>query len=85
MFTDQNSKLVEIEDYINMTLITGQILQKMRYSTKLKYKKYVKGCGFLSFARKCGDKYPKTLMNTAIKTEIDAAKTASKRVDHEEV
>ena len=28
LFTDKNSKPVEIEDYINMTLITGQILQK---------------------------------------------------------
>ena len=49
----------------------------MRYSTKWKYRKYVKGYGFLSFARKCGDKYGKKLMDTAIKTEIDAAKTAS--------
>ena len=52
----------------------------MRYSTKPKYRKYVKGYGFLSFARKCGDKYGKKLMDTATKTEIDAAKTASKRV-----
>ena len=35
---------------------------------------------FLSFSRKFGDKYGKRLMNTATKTEIDAAKTASKRV-----
>ena len=28
LFADKNSKPVEIEDYINMTLITGQILQK---------------------------------------------------------
>ena len=28
LFTDQNSKPVETEDYSNMTLITGQILQK---------------------------------------------------------
>ena len=28
----------------------------MRYSTKTKYKKYVKGYGFLSFARKVDDK-----------------------------
>ena len=34
----------------------------------------------MSFARKFGDKYGKTLMDTATKTEIDAAKTASKRV-----
>ena len=52
----------------------------MRYSTEPKYRKYVKGYGFLSFARKSGDKYGKKLMDTATKTGIDAAKTASKRV-----
>ena len=52
----------------------------MRYSTEPKYRKYVKGYGFLSFARKFGDKYGKKLMDTATKTGIDAAKTASKRV-----
>ena len=34
----------------------------------------------MSFARKFGDKYGKKLMDTATKTGIDAAKTASKRV-----
>ena len=34
----------------------------------------------MSFARKFGDKYVKKLMDTATKTGIDAAKTASKRV-----
>ena len=52
----------------------------MRYSTEPKYRKYVKGYGFFSFARKFGDKYDKKLMNTATKTGIGAAKTASKRV-----
>ena len=52
----------------------------MRYSTELRFRKYRKGYGFLSFARKCGDKYVKKLMDTATKTRIDAAKTASKRV-----
>ena len=52
----------------------------MRYSTEPKFRKYVKGYGFLSFARKFGDKYGKKLMDTATKTRIDAAKTASKRV-----
>ena len=49
----------------------------MRYSTELKYRKYVKGFGFLSFARKFCDTYRKKLMDTATKTGID---TASKRV-----
>ena len=52
----------------------------MRYSTQLKFRKYVKGYGFLSFARKFGDKYDKKLMDTATKTGIDAVKTASKIV-----
>ena len=34
----------------------------------------------MSFSRKCGDKYGKRLIDTATKTGIDAAKTASKRV-----
>ena len=52
----------------------------MRYSTQPKFRKYVKGYSFLSFPKKFGDKYGKILMETAIKTGIDAAKTASKRV-----
>ena len=52
----------------------------MRYSTEPRFRKYVKGYGFLSFARKFGDKYGKKLMDTATKTGIDTAKTASKRV-----
>ena len=52
----------------------------MSYSTETKYREYVKGYGFLSFARKFDDKYGKKLMDTATKTGIDAAKTASKRV-----
>ena len=34
----------------------------------------------MSFARKLGDRYGKKLIDTATKTGIDAAKTASKRV-----
>ena len=52
----------------------------MRYSLKPKYRKYVQGYGFLSIARKFGDKYGKKLMDTATKTGIDTAKTASERV-----
>ena len=52
----------------------------MRFSTEPNYKKYVEGYGFLSFARKFGDKCGKKLMDTATKTGIGAAKTASKRV-----
>ena len=44
----------------------------MRYSTEPRKRKYVERYGFLSFARKYGDKYCKKLMDTA--------KTAPKRV-----
>ena len=40
----------------------------MRYSIEPKERRYVKGYGFLSFARNSGNKYGKKLMNTAIKT-----------------
>ena len=52
----------------------------MRYSTEPRFRKYVKGYGFLSFARKFGNKYGQKLMDTATKTRIDAATTASKRI-----
>ena len=52
----------------------------MRYSAEPRFIKYVKGYGFLSFSKKFGDEYGKKLMDTAAKTGIDAAKTASKRV-----
>ena len=52
----------------------------MRYSTEPRFRKYVKGYGFLSFLKKFGNKYGKKLMDTATKTGIDGAKTASERV-----
>ena len=52
----------------------------MRYSTEPKFRKYVQGYGFLSFARTFGDKYGKKLIDTATKTGIDAAKTTSKEL-----
>ena len=52
----------------------------MRYSTEPKFRKYVKGYGFLSFARTFGNKYGKKLMDTATKTGLDAAKIVSKKV-----
>ena len=41
----------------------------MRHSTEPKYRKYIKIYGFLSFARKFGDKYGKKLMDTVTKQE----------------
>ena len=52
----------------------------MIYSTQPKFRKYVKGYGFLSFTRNFCDKYGKKLIDSATKTGIDVAKTASKRV-----
>ena len=52
----------------------------MGYSIEPKFTKYVKGYGFLSFAKNFGNKYGKKLMDTATKTRKNATKTASKRV-----
>ena len=52
----------------------------MIYSTEPRFRKYIKGYDFLSFAKNVGKKYGKKLMDTATKTGTDAAKTASKRV-----
>ena len=40
----------------------------MRYSIEPRGRRFVKGYGFMSFARNFGNKYAKKLMNTAIKT-----------------
>ena len=53
----------------------------MRYSLEPKYRRYVNGYGFLSFARKFGDKYGKTLINTATKTGINTAKKFGDKYD----
>ena len=41
----------------------------MRHSTEPKFRKYVTGYDFLSFARKFGDKYGKKLMEQQLKLE----------------
>ena len=53
----------------------------MRYSTEPRFTEYVKEYCFLSFARKFVDKYGNNFMDTATKTVIDAAKTASKAAE----
>ena len=40
----------------------------MRYSTEPRFRKYVKGYGFLSFAKNFRNKYGKKLMDNATKT-----------------
>ena len=48
----------------------------MRYSIERKERRYVKGYGFMSFARNFSDKYSKSLMDVS-KT---FAKTAGKKI-----
>ena len=52
----------------------------MIYSTEPGLRKYVKGHGFLLFAKNFGNKYGEKLVDTATKTGMNAAKIASKRV-----
>ena len=74
-FTEQASKALEIEDNVNLMLIkTWVVIIKMRYSNKARFRKYVKGYSFLSFARKIGDKYGKKLIGTATKTRMGCSK-----------
>ena len=70
IFKDQNGRPSEIEDKISLT----------RFSFEPVTRKYVKRYEFLSFARNLSDKYGKILLDTATKTELDAAETASKKV-----
>ena len=51
----------------------------MRYSIEPRDRIYVKGYGFLSFARNMSNKYGQKLIETAKKSATDAIKTASKR------
>ena len=51
----------------------------MRYSLEPTCRRYVKGYGFLSFAKKFGDKYGKKLMNTA--TKVGISKYGKKIID----
>ena len=55
----------------------------MRYSIEPRERRYVKGYGFLSFARNIAknisNKYGQKLADTAKKSSTDVIKTASKR------
>ena len=52
---------------------------KMRYSIEPRNRVYVKGYGFLSFAKNLSNKYSQKLIDAAKKSTTDALKTASKR------
>ena len=50
----------------------------MRYSIETRERRYVKGYGFMSFARNFSDKYSKSLMDKGIDLSTTFAKTAGK-------
>ena len=52
----------------------------MRYSIETRERRYVKGYGFLSFARNFSDKYSKSLMDKGIDVSKKFAKTAGKKI-----
>ena len=55
----------------------------MHYSIEPRERRYVKGYGFLSFARNLNNKYGQMLVDSAKKSAIDAFKVASKRAIQE--
>ena len=52
---------------------------KMRYSIEPREKRYVKGYGFLSFARNLNNKYGQKLVDSAKRSAKDALKISGKR------
>ena len=71
-----------ISSYVFITLAASQRI-KMKYSIEPRDRIYVKGYGFLSFAKNMGkslsNKYGQKLLDSANKSTTDAIKTASKR------
>ena len=57
----------------------------MRYSIEPKERRYVKGYGFMSFARNFGNKHGKKLMNTAIKTGTNFNSKYGKKLTETEI
>ena len=68
-FTDQNNNALEIEDNVNISLIINKSKYKMRYSLEPRYRKYVQGQGFMSFAKNIGNKYGKKLFDKSMDVE----------------
>ena len=52
----------------------------MRYSIEPRERRYVKGYGFVSFARNFSDKYSKYLMDKGINVSKAFAKTTGKKI-----
>ena len=88
-FTDQNPNPLEMEDKINITsvLIKVQHITMSRYSVQPRNRIFVKGYGFLSFARdmdkNVGKTISKLLVDPAKQSVTDTLKTASKRTIQE--
>ena len=51
----------------------------MRYSIEPREKRFVKGYGFMTFARNFSDKYSKSLMDKGIDVSKNFAKTAVRK------
>ena len=51
----------------------------MRYSIEPRDRIYVKGYGFMTFAKNLSNKYSQKIIDTAKKSATDAIKTASQR------
>ena len=52
----------------------------MRYSIEPRERRFVKGYGFMSFARNFNDKYSKSLMDKGIDVSKKFAKTSGKKI-----
>ena len=52
----------------------------MRYSIEPRERRFVKGYGFMSFARNFSDKYSKSLMDKGINLSKTFAKTAGRKI-----
>ena len=52
----------------------------MRYSIEPRERRFVKGYGFMSFARNVSDKYSKSLMDKGIDVSKKFAKSAGKKI-----
>ena len=52
----------------------------MRYSIESRERRFVKGYGFMSFARNFSDKYSKSLMEKGIDVSKKFAQTAGKKI-----
>ena len=52
----------------------------MRYSIEFRERRFVKGYGFMSFARNFSDKYSRSLIDKGIDVNKKFAKTAGKKI-----